>query len=154
MLVANLNTRNEQLRTEVAALERELADARPRPRPRRDVARPLARDLARVRAWAGVDGGRRARASDPVAGPIGGAGVEDLLNELRNAGAEAIAVEGVRVVAGASWPARRAALTVEGAPARRPVRGPGHRRTRRRSTGTLTRVGGVVAQLGATYPRA
>ena len=35
-----------------------------------------------------------------IQGQIGGDGVEDLLNELRNAGAEAIAVAGVRVVGG------------------------------------------------------
>ena len=35
-----------------------------------------------------------------VRGQIGGDGIEDLLNELRNAGAEAIAVDGVRIVMG------------------------------------------------------
>ena len=35
-----------------------------------------------------------------VSGPIGGPGVEELLNELLTAGAEAVAVEEVRVVPG------------------------------------------------------
>jgi uncharacterized protein YlxW (UPF0749 family) len=35
-----------------------------------------------------------------VDGPIDGPAVEDLINELRNAGAEAIAIDGVRLVAG------------------------------------------------------
>ena len=35
-----------------------------------------------------------------ISGPIDGSGVEELINELRNAGAEAIGVGGVRVVTG------------------------------------------------------
>ena len=35
-----------------------------------------------------------------VRGPIDGPGVEDLVNELRNAGAEAIAIDDVRLVPG------------------------------------------------------
>ena len=61
VLVANLNQRNDQLRREIATLERELADAHRRTRtaamPRSTRSAPTSR---RVRAYAGLD---------PVDGP-------------------------------------------------------------------------------------
>ena len=86
-----------------------------------------------------------------IRGPIDGMGVEELINELRNAGAEAIAAGKVRVVAG---------VTVTGTPGEATVDGTSLGDTFElvaigapdKLTGSLTRSGGVIAQLAATQP--
>ena len=91
-----------------------------------------------------------ARASTiSIRGAIDGTGVEELINELRNAGAEAIATGGVRVVAG---------VVVTGPPGAAQVDGVALGDTFEllaigapdKLTGSLTRSGGVIAQLAAT----
>ena len=151
VLVANLNARNDQLRREGSMLERELGTLVDN-RARGDVSvDELAADLARVRAYAGLDAVAGPGVTIAIDGPIDGPGVEELINELRNAGAEAIAVGDVRVVAG---------VVVTG--------GPGETRigdeplaagfelaaigAPDKLTGSLTRSGGVIAQLAATQP--
>jgi uncharacterized protein YlxW (UPF0749 family) len=100
--------------------------------------------------WAGLDpvGGSGVRIT--VAGPLDGEGAMELVNELRNAGAEAIAVDGVRLVAASVVAGPAGGLSVEDQPLSDPfvVEGVGSPET---LTGTLTRAGGVVALLGATY---
>jgi uncharacterized protein YlxW (UPF0749 family) len=79
--------------------------------------------------------------------------VEDLLNELRNAGAEAISVDGVRVVTGAVVAGAPGGLSVEDHAIGDSfeIRAIGSPQI---LTGTLTRTGGVIAQVAATYPGA
>ena len=55
-----------------------------------------------MRAYAGLDPVAGPGVTISVRGPIDGTGVEELINELRNAGAEAIGVGDVRVVDRAS----------------------------------------------------
>ena len=89
MLVANLNDRNDELRGEIASLERELSTLTDNTE-RGDVSvDELRADLRRVRLYAGIDPATGPGVVIPVRGPIDGTGVEDLVNELRNAGAEA-----------------------------------------------------------------
>ena len=87
-----------------------------------------------------------------MSGPIDGAGVEDLINELRNAGAEAIASGSIRLVPGvvAVGPPGAATLdnailddtfTLDAIGASEQL------------TGSLTRSGGVISQLAATQPK-
>ena len=100
VLVANLNARNDQLRRESSTLEAELATLKAN-QSRGDVSvDEIAADLERVRAYAGLEpvGGPGVKIA--VQGPIDGSGVEELFNELRNAGAEAIATDDVRIVTG------------------------------------------------------
>lgn len=151
VLVANLNDRNDQLRTEIATLERELA-VLSRNTERGDASlNELRADLRRVRLYAGIDPATGPGVSVVVHGPIDGTGLEDLVNELRNAGAEAMAIEGVRLVPGvvAVGPAGTVMLGSSrledpftvwaiGAPDK--------------LTGSLTRSGGIIAQLAATQP--
>ena len=151
LVIANVNTSNERGRTEVAALERQLAtltEARDRGE---SALGALRADLASLRAWAGLTAVVGPGVSIRVAGPIGGEAIEDLLNELRNAGAEAIAVEDVRVVPGAVVVGAPGGLSVENTPLGESfeIRAIGSPQI---ITGTLTRGGGVIAQLGATYP--
>jgi uncharacterized protein YlxW (UPF0749 family) len=151
VLVANLNDRNDQLRQEGSTLEGELNTLTSN-QARGDVSvDEINADLERVRAYAGLEAVAGPGVTIAIDGPIDGQGVEELINELRNAGAEAIAVGDIRVVPGvvASGPA--GAITVAdtnlvpgfelsaiGAPDK--------------LTGSLTRTGGVIAQLAATQP--
>ena len=100
VLVANLNARNDQLRTEVSSLERELGTLNQN-RARGEVSVDEIRaELSRIRAYAGLDPVGGPGVTISISGPIDGSGVEELINELRNAGAEAIGAGGIRVVTG------------------------------------------------------
>ena len=151
ILVANLNARNDQLRREGSSLEVELATLNQN-RSRGDVSiDEITADLERVRAYAGLDSVAGPGVTISVRGAIDGSGVEELINELRNAGAEAIATGGVRVVTG---------VVVSGPPGQAQVDGVGLGDTfevmaigaPEKLTGSLTRSGGVIAQLAATQP--
>jgi uncharacterized protein YlxW (UPF0749 family) len=151
VLVANLSTRNDQLRDEISTLEAQAADltnGRTRGESSVDAVRS---DLARVKAWIGLAPVRGPGVEVTVAGPLPGEGVEDLLNELRNAGAEAVAVEDVRIVPGAVVAGAAGSLTL----GERGLSNPLHIRaigTPSILTGSLTRVGGPIAQLAARFP--
>lgn len=150
-LIANLTTGNDQLRNEVADLgsqEAHLIEARDRGE---TTVGELTADLARIRAWAGLTAVSGQGIAITISGPIGGSGIEELLNELRNAGAEAIAVDGIRVVAGVVVAGNPGALSIENSALGDTfeIRAIGSPQI---LTGTLTRTGGVIAQVGATYP--
>lgn len=149
-VIANVNSRNEDLRAEVASLERQVAaltDAHDRGDSALD---ELRSDLEALRAWAGLIPVIGPGVSIRVTGQIDGGGIEDLLNELRNAGAEAIAVEDVRVVPGTVVYGTPGSLSVENTPLFDgfEIRAIGSQQI---LTGTLTRAGGVIAQLNATW---
>ena len=153
VVVANLNAQNEQLRTEIATLERQQSDLATAKDRGESAVEQLQADLARIRAWAGLTGLVGPGVTISVRGAIGSDGVQDLVNELRNAGAEGIAIAGIRLVPG---------VVVQGGPGRvaigdvglgdafeiRAVGSP------QILTGTLTRAGGVIALLATTYPQA
>jgi len=150
-LIANLNTGNDQLRTEISELQRQEADIASTKQRGETTVDDLTADLERIRAWAGITPVSGQGIVISVQGPIGGDGVEDLLNELRNAGAEAIAVAGVRIVGGVVVAGTPGGLSLENqalgdAFEIRAIGSP------QILTGTLTRTGGVIAQVGATYP--
>jgi uncharacterized protein YlxW (UPF0749 family) len=149
VLVANLNARNDQLRREGSTLERELATLEQN-RARGDVSvDEIAADLQRVRAYAGLDPVAGSGVVISISGPIDGGGVEELINELRNAGAEAIAVDGTRIVTGVVVTGARGDARIEGAalPDGFELAAIG---APDKLTGSLTRSGGVIAQLAAT----
>ena len=151
LLVANLNTQNEQLRAEVSTLERQLAtlaDARARGQ---SAAGQLREDLDRIQAWAGLRAVSGSGISVRVSGAIDGQGVEDFLNELHNAGAEAIAIDGVRVVSGTVVAGPVGALSVENSVLGTSfeIRAIGSPQI---LTGSLTRAGGIIAQLAVAFP--
>jgi uncharacterized protein YlxW (UPF0749 family) len=88
-----------------------------------------------------------------ILGPLPGGAAQDLLDELRNAGAEALAVNDVRVIPGAVVRGDPGQLTLYGQQLPDPfeVRAIGDPEA---LTGALTRVGGIIAVLAATYPEA
>jgi uncharacterized protein YlxW (UPF0749 family) len=151
VLVANLNARNDQLRREVANLELELSTLNLNADRGEASIDELRADLRRVRLYAGLEAASGQGVIVLARGPIDRSGVEDLVNELRNAGAEAIAIEGVRLVPGVTVAGLPGALSVDGVPATDPLEilaiGPPDK-----LTGSLTRSGGIIGQLAATQP--
>ncbi len=151
VLVANLNDRNDELRGEIATLERELSTLTDNTE-RGDVSvDELRADLRRVRLYAGIDPATGPGVVITIRGPIDGTGVEDLVNELRNAGAEAMSVDTVRLVPGVVTVGAAGTVTVGGVPLTDPfelsaIGAPD------KLTGSLTRSGGIIAQLAATQP--
>ena len=151
VLVANLDDRNDQLRTEVATLERELGVLAQNTE-RGDVSvDELRADLRRVRLYAGIDPAMGQGVAVTVRGAIDGPGIEDLVNELRNAGAEAMAIDDVRLVPGVVALGGAGAATLGSTPLEDPftlnaIGAPD------KLTGSLTRPRGIIAQLPATQP--
>jgi len=150
LLIANLSTRNDQLRGEVADIQRQLdAITAANARGETSVGR-LRSELERARIWSGED-----PASGPgirllISGDLPAQAIADLVNELRNTGAEAISIAGVRVGAGTVATGPPGTLSLEGV-----VFGPrvevlaiGNSAV---LTGGLTRAGGQLAQLRAAY---
>ena len=153
VLVANLNTRNDELRTEVATLDQESQTLSSGQANGATTLGQLQLDLARVRGWAGLTAVTGPGIRITVSGPIAGGAIEDLLNELRNAGAEAMAIETVRVVSGTVVFGPPGAVVLGDRTLDDPfeISAIGNSET---LVGSLTRAGGIVAQLGATYPEA
>lgn len=150
-LIANLTTGNDLLREEIADLVRQEASLAAAVDRGGTTVNELNDDLARIRAWAGLTPVTGTGIAITVRGAVGGDGIEDLLNELRNAGAEAIAVDGVRIVMGVVVAGAPGELSVENNPLGDAFE-IGAIGSPQILTGTLTRTGGVIAQIGTTYP--
>src|SRR5579859_6765786 len=86
VLVANLNTRNDQLRAEVASLQGELDGLKSAQARGETSVDQIRSDLDRTQIWAGLVAATGPGVTINVAGPISAGGVEELMNELRNAG--------------------------------------------------------------------
>ena len=150
-LIANLSAGNDLLREEVAQLtQREVGMNAAQDRGDSTVD-DLTEDLAAIRAWSGLTPVAGQGIAVTVHGSIGGDGIDDLLNEIRNAGAEAISIDGVRIVSGVVVAGAPGALSVgnQALGEAFEIRAIGSPQI---MTGTLTRTGGVIAQIGATYP--
>jgi uncharacterized protein YlxW (UPF0749 family) len=150
-LVANLNSQNDRLRTEVGTLQNQLDELRANQATGATSIGQIESDLGRVRAWTGLDPVSGRGVTITVSGPIEANAVEDLLNELRNAGAEAIAIGDIRVVAKTTVSGPPGSLDVDGFLLGNPfrIRVIGKPET---LVGSLTRAGGIIAQLAATDP--
>jgi uncharacterized protein YlxW (UPF0749 family) len=152
-LVAQQSTANDALAAEVAGLQNQLAELRADRSSGDTSVGQIQSELGRIRAWAGVDAIAGRGVKITVNGEVDAAAVNALLNELRNAGAEAIAVEDVRVIARTAVGGVPGSLDVDGVLLHDPfvVRAIGRPET---LVGSLTRVGGIIAQLSATNPAA
>ena len=153
ILVANLNTENDRLRSEVTSLQSQLNELRADRAIGATSVGQLESDLGRIRAWTGLDPIAGKGVEISVSGEIAAGAVDDLLNELRNAGAEAITIEDIRLIARTTVSGVPGSLDVDGFLLRDPftIRAIGKPET---LVGSLTRVGGIVAQLAATNPGA
>ena len=98
-LIQTLSTRNKELRDGVAALREQLRDyrvAEERGQSTLDVTRE---ELRRIMAFGGLAPVEGQGIVLEIDGSLSAVAVNDLLNELRNAGAEALAIDAVRVTA-------------------------------------------------------
>jgi len=152
-LVANLTTRNDQLRDEIRALEAQRAAVEAAANRGDTSAGQIRADLERVLGWSGALGVVGPGVRVTVEGEMPGDAIEQLLNELRNAGAEALAVADTRVVPGVVVTGPAGDLVISGVALDDPVviLAVGQSQT---LSGTLTRAGGPIAQLAAQYPEA
>jgi uncharacterized protein YlxW (UPF0749 family) len=152
-LVANLNADNDRLRAEIAGLQRQLDSLELGGTRGATSVADIRTDLDRIRAWAGLDPVAGGGITITIRGPIGAPDVEDIVNELHNAGAEAIAIDDVRVVTGTVVGGLPGSISVDDSPLGDPftIRAVGVEAS---LTGSLTRAGGIVALLAATNPDA
>ena len=152
-LVASLNDENDRLRAEISNLQQQRDELRADRASGATSVGQIQSDLGRIRAWSGLDPVAGRGVEITVSGEIEAASVDDLLNELRNAGAEAIAIEDLRVIARTTVSGVPGSLDVDGFLLRDPftIRAIGRPEV---LVGSLTRVGGIIARLGATNPSA
>lgn len=150
-IITSENTENDRLRAEITTLQDQLARLQTDRSNGATSVDQIESELGRIRAWAGLDPIAGRGVEIMISGDINAAAVDDLLNELRNAGAEAISIEDIRVIAMTSVGGVPGSLDVEGFLIRDPftVRAIGRPET---LVGSLTRVGGIIAQLSATNP--
>jgi uncharacterized protein YlxW (UPF0749 family) len=150
-LVANVTAQNNELRTEIQTLEAQRQSVAAAVQRGDTSASGIRSDLNHILAWSGAIGVTGAGVSVTVDGSLPDDAMNDLVNELRNAGAEAIAVNGVRLVPGVVLSGPAGSLTVGGIPLAEPVQlvAVGQPET---LAGSLTRAGGPIAQLAALFP--
>lgn len=152
-IVANQNAGNDRLRAEVTTLQNQLAELQADRANGATSVGQIESELGRIRAWTGLDAIAGRGVQITINGEIDAGAVDDLLNELRNAGAEAITIDDIRVIAKTSISGVPGSLDVDGFLLRDPftIRAIGRPEA---LVGSLTRVGGIIAQLAATNPAA
>jgi uncharacterized protein YlxW (UPF0749 family) len=153
-LVANLTAKNTQLRDEIRGLETQRTALQAAALRGESSAASIRNDLQRLLGWSGSLGVRGAGVRVTVSGRLPADGLNDLINELWNAGAEAISLDGIRIVPGIMVAEAADGLdvpTLDGVqlPDQLELLAVGQPET---LAGSLTRAGGPIAQLAATYP--
>ncbi len=150
-LVANLTARNNQLRQDLRGLETQRATLQAAIQRGDSSAASIRNDLQRLLGWSGALGVNGAGVRVSVGGELPSAGINALVNELWNAGAEAISIDGIRLVPGLVVDGDATKLTIAGSPLVAPLEilAVGQPET---LAGSLTRAGGPIAQLAASHP--
>jgi uncharacterized protein YlxW (UPF0749 family) len=150
LLIANLTTRNDQLRGEVADIQRQLETISAANARGETSVGQLRRELERARIWSGEDPADGPGVRIVLYGGVPAEAISDLVNELRNGGAEAISIGGVRVVGPTVVAGTVGSLSLESTELgpRVEVLAIGNPAA---LTGGLTRAGGLAAQLQARY---
>lgn len=117
IIIEELTTQNTLLRNDVMRLEVRLLDAERTNKDRGEVLNDAAKELSGIRAMAGMD---------PVVGPGVAVNISDpekvllpqdfvaLINELRAGGAEAISIDGIRLVADSGFSGSDGTVRVNG----------------------------------------
>ncbi|HXX60438.1 MAG TPA: DUF881 domain-containing protein [Candidatus Sulfotelmatobacter sp.] len=150
-LIANLNDRNAELRGEVADLQAQLRTLEATQLAGASNVGQLQSELQQLRLWAGLDPVYGDGVDVVISGPITAAASNEILNELRIAGAEAMAVDGVRVVPGTVVGGDPGGLSVENVALPTPfhlqaIGDPANLQA------VLQRAGGVVSRIAVAQP--
>ena len=148
-IVSNLYDANVALRKEVGALEEQLRQQRDEHGAER--ASEMASDLQKFRVINGTAPAFGPGVELTIGADIRAEDLQDLVNELRNAGAEALAVNGERVTVRTAVAADRGAIALNGQRLAPPYvfTAVGAPDTLERA---LTRKGGLISYLQNTYP--
>lgn len=151
-LIATISDRNNAFRDEIFALSLRVEAARGASQSGEVALRELREQLQQLRIAAAITDVAGPGIEVRIDGPFDDRAMSDFVNELRNAGAEAIAVNGVRV-GPRSWFAKApSGIAVDG----RDLGGPysvwavGSSET---MAVALTRTGGIIGQLSLIYGR-
>ena len=150
-LIANLNDRNAELRNEVGDLQTQLRTLQGTQQTGQSNVGQLQTELQQLRMWSGLDAVEGQGVDITISGPITAAASNDILNELRIAGVEAMAIGGVRVVPGTVVGGDPGALSVENVALATPfhlwaVGDPSNLQA------ILQRAGGVVSRIQVAQP--
>jgi uncharacterized protein YlxW (UPF0749 family) len=150
-LIANLNDRNTELRTEVTDLQAQLRTLQGTQQTGQSNVGQLQTELQQLRMWSGLDAVQGQGVDIAISGPITAAASNDILNELRIAGVEAMAIGGVRVVPGTVVGGNPGGLSVENVALPTPfhlqaVGDPSNLQA------ILQRAGGVVSRIEVAQP--
>ncbi|HEV8671125.1 MAG TPA: DUF881 domain-containing protein [Candidatus Limnocylindria bacterium] len=150
-LIANLSERNNAIKEEILDLRRRTETARDAIASGKGSLTEAERQLSQLRVFAGVGAVSGAGVTVRIDGTFDERALSDLVNELRNAGAEAIAVNTARV-GPRSWFGTTAdrALTVDALAMRGPwqVRAVGSPEV---MYVAMTRTGGIIGQFELIY---
>ncbi len=151
-LIAQISDRNSALRDEILALRLRLDAAQGASQSSEVALRELRAQFRQVQVAAALTPVSGAGVEVRIEGPFDDRAMSDLVNEMRNAGAEAIGINGQRV-GPRSWFARvSGGVTVDGLLASSPYRVQAIGSPDTISV-ALTRTGGIVGQLGLIYGR-
>lgn len=150
-LIANLNDRNAELRNEVGDLQTQLRTLQGTQQTGQSNVGQLQTELQQLRMWSGLDAVEGQGVDITISGPITAAASNDILNELRIAGVEAMAIGGVRVVPGTVVGGDPGGLSVENVALATPfhlwaVGDPSNLQA------ILQRAGGVVSRIQVAQP--
>ena len=150
-LVANVTTRNNQLREEIDTLQQQRNALAATVQRGDSSAVQVRSDLNRILGWSGAVPVTGSGIRVTIEGALPGDAVELLLNELRNAGAEGMAIGDVRLVAGVVASGADGEARIAGAAITNPAEIIAVGQPEALS-GSLTRAGGPIALLAARYP--
>ena len=150
-VIANLSDRNSELRNEIFDLRRDLVSAQDSVASGKDTLSEAQRELRQLRVFSSESPTTGPGVVIRIDGPFDERALSDLVNELRNAGAGAIAVNDVRVGPRSYFTgAPDRALAVDGHALRGPwsVRAIGAPDV---INVAMTRTGGILGQFGLIY---
>jgi uncharacterized protein YlxW (UPF0749 family) len=151
-LIAQISDRNSALRDEILSLQLRLDAAQGKTQSSEATLRELREQFRQLQVAAAATPVSGPGVEVRIDGPFDDRAMSDLINELRNAGAEAIGVNGARIGPRAWFARADAGVVVDGRTITSPyrVQAVGSPDT---ISVALTRVGGIVGQLGLIYAR-
>jgi uncharacterized protein YlxW (UPF0749 family) len=151
-LIAQISDRNSTLRDEILSLQLRLDAAQGKSQTSEATLRELREQFQQLQVAAAVTPVSGPGVEVRIDGPFDDRAMSDLVNELRNAGAEAIGLNGARIGPRAWFARADNGVVVDGRVVTSPYR--------LQAVGApdtisvaLTRVGGIVGQLGLIYGR-